>query len=56
MYFIPKVNQNIHKSTGHLEKDIKLMKEIDLTICLEKFSSVPLEMGQITIFCELFIK
>ena len=37
MYFIPKVNQNIHKSTGHLEKDIKLMKKIDLTICLEKF-------------------
>ena len=35
MYFIPKVNRNIHKSLGHLEKDIKLMRKMDL-MCLDR--------------------
>ena len=38
MYFLPKVNHNIHKSLGHLEKDIKLMKKMDLTMCLDRIT------------------
>ena len=32
MHFIPKANRNIHESIGDLEKDIKLMKKMDLPI------------------------